>query len=306
MNLQWLDDFRSLAETGSYSRSAELRHTTQSALSRRIQALEAWVGARLVDRSTYPVRLTGAGVVFREVAADISERLAGGRTRALAAGGGPDSPIEFAATHSMAFAIFPAWVATIEAALGPIAVRLECRSAEQCLQAAEVGQAHFAICPMPDRPLSRIAVAERLLSVVIGRDEMIPVSAPGPDGEPLHALPGSKARPTPLVALSDGALLGGALKRLLAERAPPAQLKAVFESPLKDVLRGMALNGRGLAWLPRRLIARDLADGRLVLAGDASWNVPFQVRLHRAPGPLPDHAERLWRHLLAAGRTVAA
>ncbi|MCK7497041.1 MAG: LysR family transcriptional regulator [Comamonadaceae bacterium] len=42
-------------------RSAQLRHVTQPAFSRRIQALEAWAGIDLVDRSSYPTRLTPAG-----------------------------------------------------------------------------------------------------------------------------------------------------------------------------------------------------------------------------------------------------
>lgn len=44
METKWLEDFVSLAETRSFSRSAQLRHVTQPAFSRRIQALEAWGG----------------------------------------------------------------------------------------------------------------------------------------------------------------------------------------------------------------------------------------------------------------------
>jgi DNA-binding transcriptional LysR family regulator len=58
MDTKWLEDFISLAETRSFSRSAQLRHVTQPAFSRRIQALEAWAGIDLVDRSSYPTRLT--------------------------------------------------------------------------------------------------------------------------------------------------------------------------------------------------------------------------------------------------------
>ena len=54
MDTKWLEDFISLAETRSFSRSAQLRHVTQPAFSRRIQALEAWAGIDLVDRSSYP------------------------------------------------------------------------------------------------------------------------------------------------------------------------------------------------------------------------------------------------------------
>ena len=44
METKWLEDFVSLAETRSFSRSAQLRHVTQPAFSRRIQSLEAWAG----------------------------------------------------------------------------------------------------------------------------------------------------------------------------------------------------------------------------------------------------------------------
>ena len=68
---KWLEDFVSLAETRSFSRSAQLRHVTQPAFSRRIQALEAWAGIDLVDRSSYPTRLTPAGETFHAQALEI-------------------------------------------------------------------------------------------------------------------------------------------------------------------------------------------------------------------------------------------
>ena len=61
MDTKWLEDFISLAETSSFSRSAQLRHVTQSAFSRRIQSLEAWAGTALINRSSYPTTLTPAG-----------------------------------------------------------------------------------------------------------------------------------------------------------------------------------------------------------------------------------------------------
>ena len=68
---KWLEDFVSLAETRSFSRSAQLRHVTQPAFSQRIQALEAWAGIDLVDRSSYPTRLTPAGETFHARALEI-------------------------------------------------------------------------------------------------------------------------------------------------------------------------------------------------------------------------------------------
>ena len=75
METKWLEDFVSPAETCSFSRSAQLRHVTQSAFSRRIQSLEAWAGVDLVDRSSYPTRLTAAGATLYPKALDLLEAL---------------------------------------------------------------------------------------------------------------------------------------------------------------------------------------------------------------------------------------
>ena len=74
MESKWLEDFISLAETRSFSRSAEARHVTQPAFSRRIRSLETWLGADLVDRTTYPTQLTPAGEVFREAGPEAEEK----------------------------------------------------------------------------------------------------------------------------------------------------------------------------------------------------------------------------------------
>ena len=81
MDTKWLEDFVSLAETRSFSRSAQLRHVTQSAFSRRIQSLEAWAGVQLVDRSAYPTRLTLAGATFYVQAQEILLSLQSSRTQ---------------------------------------------------------------------------------------------------------------------------------------------------------------------------------------------------------------------------------
>jgi LysR family transcriptional regulator, hypochlorite-specific transcription factor HypT len=64
METRWLDDFIALADCRNFTRAAELRHSSQSAFSRRIRALEEWVGATLVDREGSPVDLTKAGERF--------------------------------------------------------------------------------------------------------------------------------------------------------------------------------------------------------------------------------------------------
>ena len=44
LDLEWLEDFLALAETGNFSRAAEARAIAQPAFSRHIRDLEDWVG----------------------------------------------------------------------------------------------------------------------------------------------------------------------------------------------------------------------------------------------------------------------
>lgn len=53
-----------VAELGGFSKAAEQLHITQTALTRRIQKLEAYLGLKLLDRTTRRVDLTAVGREF--------------------------------------------------------------------------------------------------------------------------------------------------------------------------------------------------------------------------------------------------
>ena len=53
-----------VAELGGFSRAADRLHLTQTALTRRIQKLEAYLSVRLFDRTTRSVQLTAVGRDF--------------------------------------------------------------------------------------------------------------------------------------------------------------------------------------------------------------------------------------------------
>ena len=71
-----LEDFLSLCRHRSFSHAAQERNVTQPAFSRRIRALEEWLGVVLFDRTALPVRLTAQGEQFLPVARDIVDRMA--------------------------------------------------------------------------------------------------------------------------------------------------------------------------------------------------------------------------------------
>jgi DNA-binding transcriptional LysR family regulator len=64
MDTAQLKTFLSVATSGSFSRSAELTHLSQPAITKRIQGLEAELGVKLFDRIGRRVSLTEAGQLF--------------------------------------------------------------------------------------------------------------------------------------------------------------------------------------------------------------------------------------------------
>jgi len=56
--------FVAIADLGGFSKAARELHITQTALSRRLQKLESYLGLRLLERTTRQVRLTAVGREF--------------------------------------------------------------------------------------------------------------------------------------------------------------------------------------------------------------------------------------------------
>ncbi|HUQ73184.1 MAG TPA: LysR family transcriptional regulator [Burkholderiales bacterium] len=71
--------FMAIADQGTFNRAADSLHITQAALSRRVQNLEAFLGVKLVERTTRSVALTRIGHDFlpqaRRLITDLSTAL---------------------------------------------------------------------------------------------------------------------------------------------------------------------------------------------------------------------------------------
>ena len=78
-DLRQLRALQALADTGSFSRAAELLDYTQPAISKTIATLEREMGAVLVDRECRPLRLTDAGNALARHAVDVFAGLASAR-----------------------------------------------------------------------------------------------------------------------------------------------------------------------------------------------------------------------------------
>lgn len=302
MEVGWLEDFVSLASTGNFSRSADDRNISQSAFSRRIRALEHWLGADLIDRSRFPTTLTPAGHAFYQTALDVVRVLHRERAELRGMVKRDERTITICATHTLAIHFAPGWLNAVRqiAGIGEINVKMIAADLHDCGQALMEGACDLVLAYNASSVSSVFGMA-RFEAVTIGADTIIPVSEPGARGRPRHALAKAGQDPFPLLAYAAnsylGRLVGSALETWdLARRARPS-----FESALVEALKGMALAGHGVAWLPRAAIAADLSAKRLIpcCAGD-EFALSVDIRAFRRAERERSIVEHVWRELAAS------
>jgi DNA-binding transcriptional LysR family regulator len=295
MELIWLEDFVALAETGNFSRAAENRHVTQPAFSRRVRALEDWVGAPLFDRATPGVTLTAAGQQFRTGADELIRRIIQLRRESREAGGQEAATLRFAATHALSFTFFPQWMRDLEAGTNMGPIRLISDSMQACEELMMHGEAQFLLCHHHTAAPSRFGAQFR--SAVVGQDALAPFAAPDADGQPRWNLTDG-AEEVPYLAYSDESGLGRIVEaQRFADRIQG--LRTVFSARLAASLMTMAREGRGVAWLPVSLVEAEVALGRLVRAGGADLEIPVDIRVFRPITRQSPAAEAFWSELAA-------
>ena len=309
MDTKWLEDFVSLAETRSFSRSAQLRHVTQPAFSRRIQALEAWAGVDLVDRSSYPTRLTPAGETFHAQALEVLGALQATRNMMRGLQAGSTDMIDFAVPHTLAFTFFPQWVMDLRRRFGALKSRLIALNVHDAVMRLTEGSCDLLVAyHHPSQPLQLSPDRYEMLS--LGQETLAPYAKAGPDGGPMFRLAlGSQAR-VPFLAYAPGAYMARLVEQILKQAPAVPALDTVYETDMAEGLKAMALEGHGVAFLPSSSVRKELKARRLVPAGplqeDAghAYEVTMEVRIYRERPALARHtkvgAQALWEFLRQA------
>ena len=301
METKWLEDFVSLAETRSFSRSAQLRHVTQPAFSRRIQALEAWAGLDLVDRSSYPTRLTPAGETFHSQALDILGALQATRNMMRGHQVAGQDMIEFAVPHSLAFTFFPHWVMDLRKRFGAVKSRLIALNVHDAVMQLTEGSCDLLIAyHHPSQPLQLSPDRYEMLS--LGHETLAAYAKADENGQPMFHIPAGASAKVPFLSYASGAYLGR-LVELIVKLAPaPLNLDPIYETDMAEGLKAMALEGHGLAFLPGSSVKKELKSKRLVrAAAPGVCELSMEVRIYRERPEVARHikpgAQALWEYL---------
>jgi DNA-binding transcriptional LysR family regulator len=298
LETKWLEDFVTLSNTRSFSEAARQRHVTQPAFSRRIRSLEQAVGVTLVDRSITPVALTSEGQLFLVTARNLVEQLneSLGHLRGLSIA---NEALDIVAAHSLALSFYPPWISRLQKGLGELPTRLVAMNVGDAIHVLREGNCDLMLAYY-DPYASMQLDGEAFPSFSIGQVKMLPVSLPDEKGHPLFPLEGQK--PIPYLSYTQGAFLGRSVRMLLKNDPLRMRLRTVYETAMAEGLKGMVLQGMGMAWIPDFCIREELRTGRLVRADGEKWDIPLEIRLYRCSLVHKPGVEKLWRQMMKLPR----
>lgn len=297
MELKWFEDFLSLARCMSFSRAANERHITQSALSRRIRQLEDWLGFPVVDRTTTPVRLTPEGKRFLPRAHELIQTLADTRDEIRTRYTEQTGVLSFAASNTLALTFFPDWMRS----LGAHNVDLQIRFSDPrpsfsgTISSLIEGESEFLLTYAND-DVTLLSELERYPFVYLGTERVLPVSLADDDGKPLHPLV-ENGMPIRYLGYRDGTFFSHALKRLFERH--PLSLTTLYEHTMSAGIKAMVMAGSGMAWLPLSLFRDELEHGTIAVASDSSiWQLQVEIRCYRAHHLKSRCSERFWQDVI--------
>ena len=294
MELKWLEDFVSVAEKGHFARAASDRSITQSALSRRIQSLEAWVGAELLDRSEHPIQLTAAGREFIRFATEIIAQAHESRAMTSRYGMINSPSLVISSLHTLTLNYIPGLVTWLQDRVGffSSSIIAETRTVEEYLLSLSVGSSDFFVCyDHPSLPL-RVDVNE-FPKIELYEHAIYPYQG-------LHLPPvdldNSKGGLIDYLAYAPTTYMSRIVERCLMKTPARNRLRTVFRASLAESIFTATQKGLGLSWLPETVAPGTAEENGLIRVSDLH-STKLKICIYRAdrnPDPL---VQKIWSAL---------
>lgn len=288
-----LDLFVSVVELGSVSRAAEAHGVAQPSASSRLKHLERQLGMRLLDRGPGGSQPTDAGVVvagWAETILRAAHELQAGLSAFVAEQSGR---LRIAASFTIAEYLLPQWLDRFAQEHPRDSVALEVANSTVVLDRVHRGGADLGFIETP-------STVTDLDQVVVGRDRLVTVVAPGHPWAHRRVVPVEALAATPLVTREAGSGTREALEaalRTLDLGAPTA----ILELGSTSAVRAAVLRGNAPTVISRLAVAAELDAGTLVEIEVERLTIERELRAVWSPAaPLPPLARALLEDLDSA------
>lgn len=291
MDLNWLRDFECLARTLNFTRAAEERHITQSAFSRRIKALESWVGLPLVNRATYPIQITEAGRQFLPVALAAVSQLAETRQAIRDADGGDNRFVRFSVLHTISVNYLANRIENMQSEFPDLRTRVISDSLSSCCELLIEGAVDIMLCYFHASVSPRIDDAAFARKDLLS-DRLIPVAEAEQVAKSGWDLNKKETSAIPYLAYEQSSFLGMVVDSIVGQKR--LNVETIYVDGLVETIKRRLLCGSGFAWMPETAVTAELAAGALVPIGDANWQTKLTIAALANPESFPAQTRKLW------------
>jgi LysR family transcriptional regulator, hypochlorite-specific transcription factor HypT len=283
MRLEWLEDIVAVIETGSFNAAAARRNVTQPAFSRRIRAIEDYIGTELFDRDRKPVGLKLAISAQQE---DIK--------RVVAQMKETNNRIVIASQHAITAARAPAIVEVLSKRID-VSVRLRSANRDECLALLMTKQADLLL-NYESATEAETRAEDFLERAKLDTERFIPVFA----SASLNLLNDCYARgELPVVAYPSDAFLGWIFNEELLPKIPSGEfVRRKVETALTLAALQFAVNGVGVAWVPESIAREPIKAGLLFDLSEVLPSTVLTVSALRLAGKHSDIEEFAWKEIL--------
>lgn len=268
MDIRVLRSFAAIIDEGSFAAAARRIGISKSMCSKMIAGLEADLGTRLLTRTTRAVTPTAAGHDFHLRIADVLDRLDAAIEGARATSARPSGPLKLGVPVQYTLRVFQPHLIRFMEEYPDIQLDVVLDDSRSDM-ARDGFDAVIRIGTLADSSLHARRLHDARIMLVASPDYLARRGSPQRpadlrDHQCLHY--------TNLKGPGTWPLRNGT--EVVYQKITPA-----FSSNNGELLRGLAVSGKGIALAPEFLVADDLAQGRLVAVLDdhALPGVPINI-----------------------------
>lgn len=296
MDLHKLHIFLIVAQTGNFTRAAELLYMTQPTVSQQIALLEAQIGAPLIERKTRRQRLTPAGEALLPYAEKMLALADEASKAARAAAGLAERTLRLGAGHTLATYLLPDLLRRYREQYPQNRVRISVGNTAELLEQIAADSVELALVGSPaEHP--EIQVTQFM------HDRLVVIVAPDDLWSSRIEVELDELRTRTLLTREPGSALHATVERLLGASALGGT--DVIQLGETEAIKRSVEAGVGVALVQSIAVEREVAAGSLralTLRGGDDRRI--YAYAHRRHSPLTEAAQALVTLLFERGTLV--
>lgn len=259
MDTTSLYTFITVAQLGSFTEAAEKLYVSQSAVSKRVAALEQELNSRLLDRIGKQVLLTDAGKVLAARARTLLTEIEDTRREIHNLSDSIEGRVSVGTSHHIGLHRLPNVLQNYTAQYPAVELDLQFMNSEQVCDAVKSGDLELGVITLPLHPMEHLSLCpiwDDTLEFVIGRTHPL-FKAGQTDLLPHNIVQYSleKLAEYPAILPSRGTFTREIVDEVFARHKLPLQTK--MQTNYLETIKMLVSVGMGWSVLPQQMLADD-------------------------------------------------